>query len=95
MTAADKPRWFTPGVASVGAASFLSDAGHEIATSVLPSFVSSSAAIWRPPCLILRAGGGGVSLLHAPRTGRLTEADAIGGGCPNRSCHWSITRATS
>ncbi len=39
--ASDTKRWLTPGVASVGAASFFSDAGHEIVTSVLPSFVTS------------------------------------------------------
>ena len=33
-------RWLTPGVAGVGAASFCSDAGHEIATSVLPGFLT-------------------------------------------------------
>ncbi|MFT4225237.1 MFS transporter [Micropruina sp.] len=38
--ASDTKRWLTPGVASVGAASFFSDAGHEIVTSVLPSFVT-------------------------------------------------------
>lgn len=32
--------WLTPGVASVGAASFFSDAGHEMATSLLPGFVT-------------------------------------------------------
>jgi MFS family permease len=49
----DEPRgadWLTPGVASIGAASFLSDSGHEIATAVLPSFLttvlhSSAAAL--------------------------------------------------
>lgn len=33
-------RWLTPGVVSVGAASFCSDAGHEMATSLLPGFVT-------------------------------------------------------
>ncbi len=33
--------WLTPGVGSVAAASFFSDSGHEIATSVLPSFLTS------------------------------------------------------
>ncbi|MFT4297006.1 MAG: MFS transporter [Micropruina sp.] len=40
MNGSGKRRWLTPGIASVGAASFFSDAGHEIATSVLPSFVT-------------------------------------------------------
>ena len=38
----DGTRWLTPGVASVGAASFFSDAGHEMATSVLPTFLSAT-----------------------------------------------------
>jgi MFS family permease len=33
--------WLTRGVASVGAASFLSDSGHEIATAILPSFITT------------------------------------------------------
>jgi MFS family permease len=42
--------WLTPGVTGVGAASFFSDSGHEIATAVLPSFIttvlhSSAAAL--------------------------------------------------
>ncbi|GAA3521545.1 MFS transporter [Actinocatenispora rupis] len=38
--ATDEGRWLTPGVGGVGAASFLSDSGHEIATAVLPGFVT-------------------------------------------------------
>src|SRR5712691_7071572 len=34
------PGWLTRGVGSVGLASFFSDSGHEIATSVLPTFVT-------------------------------------------------------
>jgi MFS family permease len=36
-----RPPWVSAGVASVGAASFFSDTGHEIATAVLPSFLTS------------------------------------------------------
>lgn len=36
------PKWLTPGVASVGVASFGSDAGHEITTSLLPTFLTST-----------------------------------------------------
>jgi MFS family permease len=32
--------WLTPGVASVGAASLFSDAGHELTTSLLPTFLT-------------------------------------------------------
>jgi MFS family permease len=34
--------WFTPGVRSIGLASLLSDAGHEIPTSLLPSFLTAT-----------------------------------------------------
>ena len=36
------PRWLTRGVVSVGLASFFSDAGHEITTSILPTFVTTT-----------------------------------------------------
>jgi MFS family permease len=39
-SAGRRPPWVSPGVASVGVASFFSDAGHEIATAVLPSFLT-------------------------------------------------------
>ena len=35
-----RPRWLSPGVLGVAAASFFSDAGHEMATSLLPGFVT-------------------------------------------------------
>ena len=37
-----RPKWFTRGVGGIGAASFFSDAGHEVATSVLPTFLTST-----------------------------------------------------
>jgi MFS family permease len=39
---AGEVRWLTRGVASVGVASFGSDAGHEITTSLLPTFLTST-----------------------------------------------------
>jgi MFS family permease len=39
---AGKQRWLTPGVGAVGAASFFSDAGHEVTTSVLPAFLTGT-----------------------------------------------------
>src|SRR3954452_21423815 len=40
---ADEPhRWLTPGVRAIGAASLLSDLGHEVPTSLLPSFLTST-----------------------------------------------------
>lgn len=41
-TAEPAGRWLTNGVASVGAASFFSDAGHEMTTSLLPTFLTST-----------------------------------------------------
>ena len=35
-------QWFTRGVRAVGAASFLSDLGHEVPTALLPSFLTST-----------------------------------------------------
>jgi MFS family permease len=35
-------RWLTPGVGAVGAASFFSDSGHEVTTSVLPAFLTGT-----------------------------------------------------
>ena len=40
--ASDDIRWLTPGVGAIGAASFLSDAGHEMATSLLPTLLTST-----------------------------------------------------
>ena len=41
-TRTEEARWFNPGVRSIGLASFLSDVGHEIPTSLLPSFLTST-----------------------------------------------------
>jgi MFS family permease len=35
-------RWLTPGVRGIGAASLLADLGHEVPTSLLPSFLTST-----------------------------------------------------
>ena len=35
-------RWLTPGVVSVGVASLASDANHEVVTSLLPGFLTST-----------------------------------------------------
>ena len=40
-TAGD-PDWLNPGVRGIGAASLLSDAGHEVPTSLLPAFLTST-----------------------------------------------------
>lgn len=38
----EEGRWLTPGVVSVGGASMFSDTGHEMVTSLLPTFVTST-----------------------------------------------------
>src|SRR3954470_19365042 len=38
---AEEP-WVVPGVSAIGAASLLSDLGHEVPTSLLPSFLTST-----------------------------------------------------
>jgi MFS family permease len=40
--AESKRGWLTPGVGAVGAASFFSDTGHEVTTSVLPTFLTGT-----------------------------------------------------
>ena len=40
-TGADR-EWLTPGVRGIGAASLLADLGHEVPTSLLPSFLTST-----------------------------------------------------
>lgn len=40
--AIEDDRWFLPGVRAIGAASLLSDLGHEVPTALLPSFLTST-----------------------------------------------------
>jgi MFS family permease len=42
MVKAPNARWLTTGVGAVGAASFFSDSGHEVTTSVLPAFLTGT-----------------------------------------------------
>jgi hypothetical protein len=37
-----KRAWLTPGVLGIGLASFLADAGHEVPTAILPSFLAAT-----------------------------------------------------
>jgi hypothetical protein len=38
----ESEKWLTPGVAGIGTASLLADAGHEIPTALLPSLLTST-----------------------------------------------------
>jgi MFS family permease len=42
VTDAGDRKWLTPGVGAVAATSFFSDAGHEVTTSVLPTFITGT-----------------------------------------------------
>lgn len=62
-------RWLTPGVAGVGAASFFSDAGHEITTAVLPSFLTTT----------LHAGPGALGLIEGTSDALIGVSKLAGG----------------
>lgn len=65
-----KPRlWVSSGVASVGAASFFSDAGHEIVTAVFPSFLTR----------VLRGSAGTLGVIEGLSDALLGVAKLVGG----------------
>jgi len=66
-------RWFTRGVGSIGAASFFSDAGHEIATSVLPTFLAST----------LHAGPGALGAIEGVSDALIGVSKLAGGPLSN------------
>jgi len=63
----------TPGIAGVGAASFFSDSGHEIATAILPSFLTS----------VLHASAGVLGLIEGISDGLTGVMKLIGGPLAN------------
>jgi sugar phosphate permease len=68
--AAEQPRrWLTPGVGGVGLASFFSDAGHEVATAVLPSFLTS----------VLHASPGALGIIEGTSDALLGVSKIAGG----------------
>jgi MFS family permease len=68
-----EPRWLTRGVGSVGVSSLLSDAGYEITTSVLPSFVTHT----------LRGSAGALGLIEGISDGLAGVAKLVGGSAAN------------
>jgi MFS family permease len=66
-------RWLTRGVGSIGLASFLSDSGHEMATSVLPSFVTHT----------LGGSAGALGLIEGISDGLAGIAKLAGGSAAN------------
>jgi MFS family permease len=62
-------QWLTPGVASIGAASLFSDLGHEMTTSVLPTFVTST----------LHSGPGALGVIEGVSDALIGVAKLAGG----------------
>jgi MFS family permease len=61
--------WLTPGVGSIGAASLFSDLGHEMTTSVLPTFVTAT----------LHAGPGALGVIEGIADALVGVAKLVGG----------------
>lgn len=68
-----RKKWLTPGIGSIGLASFFSDSGHEIVTSVLPSFVTS----------VLHAPASALGLIEGLSDGLMGIMKLIGGPLAN------------
>ena len=66
-------RWLSPGVAAVGTASFFSDVGHEITTSLLPTFVTST----------LHAGPAALGAIEGVSDALIGSASWPAGRCPS------------
>jgi len=65
--------WFTAGIGSVGAASFFSDSGHELATSLLPTFFTS----------VLHGTAAGLGIVEGVSDALMGVAKLIGGPFAN------------
>jgi MFS family permease len=73
-SAARRRPWVSAEVASIGAASFFSDAGHEIATAVLPSFLTG----------VLRGSAGTLGLVEGLSDALLGVAKLLRGPLANQ-----------
>ena len=74
MEQSSPPRpWLTRGVFSIGAASFFSDAGHEITTSVLPSFLT----------VTLRSSAGVLGVIEGVSDALVGVMKLVGGALAN------------
>ena len=69
----DAGGWLSPAVASISAASFFSDAGHEIATSLLPGFLSS----------VLHSGPGALGIIEGSSDALVGLSKLAGGPLSN------------
>lgn len=72
-TSSEPECWLSPGVGGVGLASFFSDSGHEIATSVLPAFLTG----------VLHASASALGLIEGFSDALIGVAKLIGGPLAN------------
>lgn len=70
---AERRHWLTRGIGSIGLASFFSDSGHEIATSILPTFVT----------VTLRSTAGALGVIEGISDALTGVAKLIGGPLAN------------
>jgi MFS family permease len=68
-----RPGWLTRGVGSVGLASFFSDSGHEMAASLLPTFVT----------VTLRSAAGALGVIEGVADALTGVAKLVGGPVAN------------
>ena len=67
--------WFSAGVGSIGAASFFSDSGHELATSLLPTFFTS----------VLHGTAAGLGIVEGVSDALMGVAKLVGGPMANNT----------
>ena len=68
-----RTRWLSPGIGGVGASSFFSDSGHELATSLLPTFFTS----------VLHGTAAGLGIIEGVSDALMGIAKLIGGPFAN------------
>ena len=71
----DDDSWLSAGVVSVGAASFFSDSGHEIATALLPSFLIS----------VLHSSAGALGIIEGLSDALMGVMKLVGGQLANEA----------
>lgn len=79
----EQNRWLTPGVAGVSAASLFSDAGHEMTTALLPTFLTST----------LHASAGALGVIEGIADALTGVMKLVGGPLANEPAHRGRTAA--
>src|SRR5918995_1154680 len=96
-TTRPQERWLTPGVRGIGAASLLSDLGHEVPTALLPSLLTTTLGATASALGLIEGGGRRARRGGPPRWLRAwPSVGDVGGWClrPGRSRRrfgrWSV-----